>query len=156
MRPNSPMRFAGIDHVVLQVTQRERALHFYTQILGLTVERVIEDLQIYQLRCGQHLIDLRVLPEGKKLAEKDERGVDHLCLLLQADMDAVVQYLREQNVPIVFGPVELYGATGFGTSIYVMDPDGHTLELKVAYAQYPVRTTAAEAMAGLTRPTAKP
>jgi len=64
--------------------------------------------------------------------------------------------LKEHDVPIVFGPVELYGATGFGTSMYVLDPDGHTLELKAAYAQYPMRTTAKEARAGLTRPTAKP
>lgn len=156
MRPNYPMRFEGIDHVVLHVTHRERALHFYTQILGLTVERVIEDLQIYQLRCGQNLIDLRVLPEGTQLAEKEKRGIDHVCLRLQGDMDTLVQYLRERNVPIAFGPAELYGATGFGTSVYVLDPDGHTLELKATSAQYPVRTTAAEAMAGLTRPTTKP
>jgi catechol 2,3-dioxygenase-like lactoylglutathione lyase family enzyme len=150
------MQFEGIDHVVLQVTDRERALHFYTQILGLTVERVIEDLQIYQLRCGHNLIDLRILPEGKQLAEKDVRGIEHVCLRLQGEMDTVVDYLKEHNVPIVFGPVELYGATGFGTSIYVLDPDGHTLELKANYAQYPLRITAKEAMAGLTRPAAKP
>ncbi len=156
MKPNCPMRFDGLDHVVFQVTDRERALHFYTQVLGLTVERVIEDLQIYQLRCGRNLIDLRVLPQGKRLAEKDERGIDHVCLMMQGDVDAIVNHLKEHDVPIVFGPVELYGATGFGTSMYVLDPDGHTLELKAAYAQYPMRTTAKEAMAGLTRPTAKP
>jgi glyoxylase I family protein len=156
MKPNCPMQFDGIDHVVLQVTEGERALQFYTQVLGFTVERVIEDLQIYQLRCGRNLIDLRVLPQGKALAEKDGRGIDHVCLLMQGDVDVIVNYLEERGVPIVFGPVELYGATGFGTSIYVLDPDGHTLELKAAYAQYPLRTTAKEAMAGLTRPTAKP
>jgi len=150
------MQFDGIDHVVLQVTDSERALHFYTQILGLTVERVIEDLQIYQLRCGRNLIDLRVLPQGKTLAAKEERGIDHLCLMMQGDVDATVNHLKEHDVPIVFGPVELYGATGFGTSMYVLDPDGHTLELKAAFAYYPLGTTAKEAMAGLTRPTAKP
>ena len=156
MKPDCPAQFHGIDHAVLQVTDSERALHFYTQILGLTVERVIEDLQIYQLRCGRDLIDLRALPQGKTLAAKEERGIDHLCLMLQGGVDAIVNYLKEHDVPIVFGPVELYGATGFGTSVYVLDPDGRTLELKAAYAQYPMRTTAKEAMAGLTRPGAKP
>lgn len=151
MQPTCPIQFSGIDHVVLQVTDRERALHFYTEILGLPVERVIEDLHIYQIRCGRNLIDLRVLPEGKKLAEKDERGVDHVCLMMHGDVDAIAAYLKEHNVPIVFGPVELYGATGFGTSMYVLDPDGHTLELKADHSQYPVRTTAKEAKAGLTR-----
>jgi catechol 2,3-dioxygenase-like lactoylglutathione lyase family enzyme len=150
------MQFDGIDHVVLYVTESERALRFYTQVLGLALERVIEDLQIYQIRCGRNLIDLRVLPQGKTLAEKEERGIDHLCLMMQGDVDTIVIYLKEHNVPIVFGPVELYGATGFGTSMYVLDPDGHTLELKTHYAQYPMRTTAKEAMAGLSRPKAKP
>lgn len=155
MKLACPIQFDGIDHVVLQVTDQERALHFYTQILGLTVERIIEDLQIYQIRCGRNLIDLRVLPQGKKLAEKDERGIDHVCLIMHGDVDAVANYLKEHDVPITFGPVELYGATGFGTSMYIRDPDGHTIELKADYSQYPMRTTAKEAMAGLTRPTAK-
>jgi glyoxylase I family protein len=156
MKSHCPMQFEGIDHVVLYITSSERALRFYTQVLGLTVERVIEDLQIYQIRCGRNLIDLRVLPQGKTLAEKEERGIDHLCLMMQGDVDTIATYLKDHNVPIVFGPVELYGATGFGTSMYVLDPDGHTLELKANYAQYPMRTTAKEAMAGLSRPTTKP
>jgi catechol 2,3-dioxygenase-like lactoylglutathione lyase family enzyme len=155
MTSSGPIQFDGIDHVVLQVTDRERALRFYTQVLGLTIERVIEDLQIYQLRCGRNLIDLRVLPAGKNLAEKDTRGIDHLCLMMHGDVDAILGYLKEHEVPVVFGPLELYGATGFGTSIYVLDPDGHTIELKANYSQYPLRTTAKEAMAGLTRPAAK-
>jgi glyoxylase I family protein len=156
MQLHCPMQFDGIDHVVLCVTDSDRSLRFYTQVLGLTVERVIEDLQIYQIRCGRNLIDLRVLPQGKTLAEKEERGIDHLCLMVQGDVDTIVAYLKEHNVPIMFGPVELYGATGFGTSMYVLDPDGHTLELKANYAQHPIRTTAKEARAGLSRPTAKP
>ena len=156
MKSHCPIQFEGIDHVVLYITNSDLALRFYTQVLGLTVERVIEDLQIYQIRCGRNLIDLRVLPQGKTLAEKEERGIDHLCLMMQGDVDTIATYLKEHNVPIVFGPVELYGATGFGTSMYVLDPDGHTLELKANYAQYPLRTTAKEAMAGLSRPTAKP
>ncbi|MBV8770897.1 MAG: VOC family protein, partial [Deltaproteobacteria bacterium] len=53
MTAKRPIQFDGIDHVVLQVSDPERALHFYCQILGLTVERVIEDMKIYQLRCGR-------------------------------------------------------------------------------------------------------
>lgn len=156
MKSHCPIQFEGIDHVVLYVTQSERALQFYTHILGLTIERIIEDLQIYQIRCGRNLIDLRVLPPGKTLAEKEGRGMDHLCLMMQGDVDTILAYLKEHEVPIVSGPVELYGATGFGTSVYVLDPDGHMLELKANHAQYPIRTTAKEAMAGVSRPKAKP
>lgn len=152
MKPDCPIQFHGIDHVVLQVTDRERTLHFYTQILGLAIERVIEDRQIFQVRCGRNLIDLLVLPAGKKLADKEERGIAHLCLLVHGDIEGIVNYFKERDVRVIFGPGELYGATGFGTSIYVLDPDGHTIELKADYAQYPVRTTSKEARAGSTRP----
>ena len=155
MKSDCPIQFHGIDHVVLQVTDIEKTLHFYTKILGLAVERVIEDMGLYQLRCGRNLIDLRVLPEGATLAEKDQRGVDHVCLLLHGDFDAIMNYLKANDDPITFGPVELYGATGYGTSVYVTDPNGHTLELKADYSQYPLKTTVKEAMAGVTRPTAK-
>ena len=121
-------------------------------MLGLSLERIIEDLQIYQLRCGRSIVDLRVLPADKTLADKDVRGVDHVCLMLHGDFDAVVDYLEANAVPIVMGPVELYGATGYGSSVYVTDPDGHTLELKADHAQYPIRTTARQAMGSVTRP----
>ncbi len=156
MKPDCPIQFHGIDHVVLQVTDRERTLHFYTQILGLAVERIIEDRQIYQVRCGRNLIDLIVLPAGKKLADKDERGLGHLCLHVRGDVEEMVNYCKAHDVPITFGPIELYGATGFGTSIYVLDPDGHTIELKADYSQYAMRTTSQEIRAGLTRPKPEP
>ena len=152
MKPDCPIRFEGLDHVVLQVSDKDRSLHFYTEVLGLSLERIIEDLQIYQLRCGRSIVDLRVLPEDKTLADKDVRGVDHVCLMLHGDFDAVVDYLKANAVPIVMGPVELYGATGYGSSVYVTDPDGHTLELKADHAQYPIRTTARQAMGSVTRP----
>jgi catechol 2,3-dioxygenase-like lactoylglutathione lyase family enzyme len=156
MKPNCPIHFHGIDHVVLQVTDRERTLRFYIDILGLAIERVIEDRQIYQVRCGRNLIDLIVLPAGKRLADKDERGLGHLCLLVRGDVEEMVDYFKEHAVPITFGPIELYGATGFGTSIYVLDPDGHTIEIKADCSQYAIRTTSTELRAGLTRPKPEP
>ena len=40
MKSHCPIKFEGIDHVVLYVTDSERTLRFYTQVLGLTVERI--------------------------------------------------------------------------------------------------------------------
>jgi glyoxylase I family protein len=153
---SAPIRFHGIDHVVLKVTAIAPAVAFYTEVLGLKLERIIEDAKIYQLRCGRNLIDLQEQAADRALAAPESRGVDHLCLLVDGDFEEVLTHLNAQRIPVTWGPVELYGATGFGTSVYIRDPDGHTIELKADHALAPLRTTAKDAMASLTRAAVKP
>jgi len=156
MSPACPLDYHGLDHVVLKITEAARSLDFYTRVLGMALERIIEDAGIFQVRCGRHLIDLQLLPAGTALADHAARGIDHVCVLVRGDLQPIVDYLQAAGVTITFGPVELYGATGFGTSIYVRDPDGHTLELKSDRAQHPLRTTTSAAAASLTRPPVAP
>lgn len=153
-RKDNPIAFKGIDHVVLRVSDIERSLAFYDEILDLALERVIEGAQIYQLRCGRNLIDLAVVPWGGQLAPSEQRGMEHLCLMVQGDFAAIRAHLVAHAVPIIFGPIELYGATGFGTSIYILDPDGHRLELEADYAEYPQRVAGNGPTHGGTRPPA--
>jgi catechol-2,3-dioxygenase len=55
--------------------------------------------------------------------------MDHLCLLLDAaTMEDVMQQLQQDNVEIFWGPVERHSST----SVYVYDPDGVHVELRVA------------------------
>ena len=154
--PTRPMEFDGIDHAVLRVTDIQRSLDFYVDVLGLSLERIIEDVGVYQLRCGRNLIDLCVLPAGTVLGQGMQRGIDHLCLNVRGDMNAIVAYLAEHKVETASPLRELYGSTGFGTSIYILDPDGYMLELKANYSRYPVKVTAAQATGSMTRPAAKP
>ena len=155
MAAQTPFRFHGLDHVVLKVTAIETSLHFYRQVLGMQLERIIDDYGIYQLRCGRSIIDLQVLPAGQTLAEQAARGMGHVCVLVDGDMSAIVEHLRAHAVTIDAGPQELYGATGFGTSIYVRDPDGHQLELKVDHCDFAVRPNGDVSGDGLSRPSAK-
>ena len=138
-----PARFNGIDHVVLRVTDLERTLNFYKTVLGLTVERIFEKIGLCQIRCGANLIDISPLKPGETLAEPAQRGIEHLCLSIEADLDEVQSGLQALGIGIVMGPMEVYGAKGFGTSIYIRDPDDYDIELKVGYAKNPVRFPAA-------------
>lgn len=152
MAPRPPFRYHGLDHVVLNITALAPSLHFYTAVLGMQLERIIDDFGIYQLRCGRSLIDLQMLPAGQTLAEQGARGVGHVCVLVDGEMGAMVEHLAAHGVQLQAGPMELYGATGFGTSIYVHDPDGHALELKVDHADFAVRAKAGASSDGLSRP----
>ena len=125
----------GLDHVVLRVGDIERALAFYRDVLGCTLERSLEDIGLYQLRAGRSLIDL--VPVESELGRmggappsSEGRNVDHIALRIDPfDAEALRAHLQAHG--ITMGEVaRRYGAEGQGPSIYIGDPDGNTIELK--------------------------
>ena len=122
-----PFRVAELDHVVLRCVNQQRALEFYTGILGLTEERRIEKIGLIQLRAGQSMLDL--VPAAS--LSDGGRNVDHFCLGVEsADFESLLSYLREHRVEMVGEAGTRYGARGMGLSIYVRDPEGNVVELK--------------------------
>ena len=137
--PPLPIRVNGIDHLVLKVSDVRRTIAFYESVLGLRLERIFEPLGVYQIRCGANLIDLVALPPGETLPPPDRRGIEHFCLSVEGDAGELVESLAAHGIPIVRGPLEVYGAKGFGTSVYIRDPDGYEVEFKLGYCATPVR-----------------
>ena len=130
-----PFRLLHLDHVVLRVRDREKVQRFYVDVLGCTLEKVQEDLGLWQLRAGTSLIDL--VPVDRKLGReggaapgKEGRNVDHVCLRVEPfDADAIRAPLRAHGIA-AGEPASRYGADGQGPSIYVSDPEGNVVELK--------------------------
>jgi catechol 2,3-dioxygenase-like lactoylglutathione lyase family enzyme len=123
-----PLKVAELDHVVLRCRDQDRALDFYTRILGLTEERRIAQIGLIQLRAGRSMIDL-VPASGQRV--ETGLNVDHVCIGIEAgDLNDVVRYLRSQAVEVMGEPAMRYGAHGQGLSIYVRDPEGNVIELK--------------------------
>jgi catechol 2,3-dioxygenase-like lactoylglutathione lyase family enzyme len=123
-----PLVVAGIDHVVLRCRDPERMLAFYTRVLGLAEERRVEAIGLVQLRAGRSLVDLVPGTPG----EMEHANVDHVCLVLESvEMDVVVRWLADECVETVGEPMVRYGAGGYGRSIYLRDPEGNVIELKV-------------------------
>jgi catechol 2,3-dioxygenase-like lactoylglutathione lyase family enzyme len=130
-----PIEIRGLDHVVLRVTDLERALRFYRDALGCPEERRLDALGLVQLRAGAALIDL--VPIDSPLGRagggppiQDGRNVDHFCLQLEKlDEPALRAHLERHEIEP--GEVsERYGAAGSGPSMYIRDPDGNVVELK--------------------------
>ena len=130
------MKLLGLDHVVLRVADLDAALGFYRDVLGCSEERRLDEIGLVQLRAGASLIDL--VPVDSALGQRGGKGpgpegrnLDHFCLRVEPfDPEAI----RAVLIKAGFEPGELvervYGAEGFGASIYVNDPDGNTVELK--------------------------
>lgn len=129
------LRITQLDHLVLRVVDLRAMMHFYVDVLGCTLEKVQENIGLWQLRAGSALIDLVPVdgPLGKKggaPAGKDARNLDHFCLQVEPfDGEAIIAHLRRHGCDP--GPIESrYGANGQGPSIYVPDPEGNMVELK--------------------------
>jgi len=120
----------GFDHLVLRVADVERSLAWYTGRLGLAGERVEEwrrgEVPFPSVRIdATTLLDLLAgAPTGT--------NVDHLCLVLAAgaDLDRIA---ASGDFDVVgAGPVDgLFGAQGYARGLYVRDPDGTVVELRV-------------------------
>ncbi len=124
----------GIDHIVLRVRDLARALEFYRDTLGCTVERELRAQGLTQLRAGRSLIDL-VTADGAlgRRAARDAApapNVEHFCLtVVPFDEGALRSHLAAHGIE-AGEPAMRYGAEGEGRSIYIEDPDGNRVELK--------------------------
>jgi catechol 2,3-dioxygenase-like lactoylglutathione lyase family enzyme len=131
----STFHIQRIDHIVLRVSDLERSIRFYRDVLGCELAKRREDLGMVHLRAGASMIDLVDVqgPLGRKggpAASEERRNVDHFCLRIEPfDETAILAHLHGHGLKV--GKAERrYGADGTGPSIYCDDPDGNQLELK--------------------------
>jgi glyoxylase I family protein len=123
---DASLRVVGLDHVVLRVADQARSIEFYEKVLGCHVERTLPEIKLVQLRAGAAMID--IVPKSD--ADTGGRNMDHFAVrIADMDVEALSTHLRRHGID----PGEVrrrYGAEGYGSSIYVTDPDGNTVELK--------------------------
>ncbi|MEU8583914.1 VOC family protein [Streptomyces abikoensis] len=121
------MRVTAFDHLVLNVSDVERSLAFYTGPLGL------EPVRADEWRAGEAPFpSVRVSPTTIIDLVARERGessnVDHICLVVDpVDWQEIA---ASGTFTVVDGPGPRFGARGIAESIYVLDPDGNTIELR--------------------------
>lgn len=126
-----------IDHVVLRASNVERMLWFYRDVLHCPVERELKDLGLIQLRAGHSLIDLVAVDSelgrlGGDAPQQNGRNMDHLCFRITAISESdLKQYLSAEGIDTPEF-ADRYGAQGHGRSVYVADPEGNVVELKLA------------------------
>lgn len=126
------LRIHAMDHIVLNVSDVERSLAFYTDLLGLRPERVDE------FRAGEVTFPSVRISEGTLIdlmAASAVVGVranlNHFCLVTEpTDLDALADGLEARGVTITTRPASRWGARGQATSIYLLDPDGNEIEIR--------------------------
>jgi ureidoacrylate peracid hydrolase len=110
--------YARLHHLLLESSDLDAAVAFYTGVLGFTVRKQ------EAFRDGRRLV---VTHQGLGLTEGGEPGgrtVDHICFAVE-DVDHITSRVREAGHVVARGP----GAGPYGHTVYVVDPDGNEIEL---------------------------
>jgi glyoxylase I family protein len=133
------IKITELDHIVLNVSDIDRALEFYTGVLGLQPERVDEfkagKIGFPSVRINADtIIDLFPLKSGarpRSSGEKADGNLNHFCMVVgKEDFASVLDYLKANGVAIREGPISRWGARGRATSVYFLDPDGNEIEIR--------------------------
>lgn len=135
MAEHAVIKIREIDHLVLRISNLDRMLHFYCDVLGCNVELRQDDIGLVQLRAGHSLLDL--VPVDGKLGREggappgpEGKNLDHFCFSVEPFDEAAIRgHLQTHHIDA--GKVEIrYGAEGYGPSLYLSDPEGNVVELK--------------------------
>ncbi|MFT7649171.1 MAG: catechol 2,3-dioxygenase-like lactoylglutathione lyase family enzyme [Candidatus Poriferisodalaceae bacterium] len=122
------IRVAGIDHIVLNVADGERAMDWYRDRLGAEPVRYDEwkagDAPFLSLRLNEAtIIDLLV-------TERTGENMNHFALWVEATDAEIEELLAHDDVEHVRTFDSLFGAQGYGPAVYIKDLDGNQVELK--------------------------
>lgn len=121
------MKIIIIDHIVIPVSDIEKSLHFYTEILGMEADR---SNNRFAVKFGNQKINLHV---GKAqflpAAKYPTFGSADICLLAEGKINYIKAEIESKGIVIEEGIVPRRGAQGSMMSIYFRDPDGNLIEV---------------------------
>lgn len=138
-----------LDHVSVTVSDLERSVAFYRDLLGLQeVERhrlegegisnmagkpgvVMEVVRLASAETPGVLLDLQqyLQPPGSVSdAKLGDVGHSHICFGV-GDIQAACRELRARDVELVSDPVAFHLSSGVLRVVFLKDPDGYVLEL---------------------------
>ena len=122
--------FKRIDHIELVTADPERAVRFYTGVLGFKVrsrDTVPGGLQLVYLDLGGTTVELiTYTAEPPEPAAEGTRLGYRMMALEVEDMQQALEALKKQGIEAVWGPK----ARPTYARAEIRDPDGNPIELR--------------------------
>ncbi|HEV8095706.1 MAG TPA: VOC family protein [Burkholderiales bacterium] len=126
--------FKRIDHIELLTADPERAIAFYTSVLGFKVrarDRVpntpLGPLDLAYLDLGGTTIELMTYPQANPAAREPGERLGYRMMALEVEnMDAALALLKARGVEPSWGPVKRPSYA----RAEIRDADGNAIELR--------------------------
>jgi catechol 2,3-dioxygenase-like lactoylglutathione lyase family enzyme len=120
-----------IDHIVLTTRDLAACIRFYTEALGMKLERFRTPTEErLALKFGNQKINRHEW--GKEFSPRAHVAVPgslDLCFISSMPLTDVVKALERNAIRIIEGPVAKTGAVSKLRSVYVRDPDLNLVEI---------------------------
>lgn len=141
-KPVSALAGMTVDHVMVNVSDFERSVKWYTEKLGFkeTVRWTVDGLpgtNLAYLKRGTFLLEVASGPTTEATASLPratdfsshfaQRGITHLCFKVR-DVDAALAEMNAKGVP-TFSPAIDFPALNTRVG-FIQDPDGNVIEFK--------------------------
>ena len=128
------MKLEKIDHVVITVKDLNKTIDFYTNILGMKLEKFLSSLDTNQIRYAVSFGSQKInIHEEKKPIKPNAlnpcSGSMDICFISKNKIKDWVDNLIKKGIKIEIGPVKKTGALGPILSIYIRDPDFNLIEI---------------------------
>jgi catechol 2,3-dioxygenase-like lactoylglutathione lyase family enzyme len=126
----SPIRINKLGHFVYEVSDVERSVKFWTEVMGFRESDRNEHGMVF-LRCAADHHGIGLKPIKDKAPVRDLKGglqVEHLAFEVD-NIDILKKakaYFKQNNIPVVF---EGRKGAGCNISINFLDPDGYEFEI---------------------------
>ena len=118
------MQIERIDHLNITVADLDRSLDWYQRVLGVRTERMGEGRAA--ILFGQQKIHFDLA--GATAMSGEKRMPAHICFITETPIGEVAAHLESCGVPVrMQGPRA--GAIGTIQSLYIDDPDQHSIEI---------------------------
>ena len=125
----SPVSIKKLGHVVFNVSDVERSVKFYTEVLNFRVSDVNEGGMVFFTACGDHhTIAIAPAAAGADAQQspKGQLGLSHFAMEVGSldELFEIREFLKEQGLLISEGR----RGPGGNTEVHLLDPDGYNLE----------------------------
>jgi glyoxylase I family protein len=128
-------RTGGVDHLALICLDLEATIHFYTEVLGMRLTRIVQNrdeptsTHIFLDMGGGNQLAFFDFPEkGPARTVRGVGSMHHVALKARpAQLLAVLTTLKERGIPH-----SLHGSSESG-SVYIRDPDDILVEVTTGY-----------------------
>jgi catechol 2,3-dioxygenase-like lactoylglutathione lyase family enzyme len=119
-----------LDHVVIAVSDWERANAFYRDVCGAQLVPLGDPPAAWRYQFADQLLNVHGPgTDPAPLARiRVQPGNSDVCLVWPGTVEEAAAHLRSHGIEVEEGPVPRDGAHGRGSSVYFRDPDGSLLE----------------------------